>query len=146
MKNENGIDFVALSPSEHVCVNLQKEVPKIITKDMFKLEKYKPDKGPIRTRLVIFTNDEKTEFYGFNQSNDLYYCNNCSKLKKYISVKLRQNVNGENYVELGKGEHICKPQKNQEPNLKFEIVRAPNFEVIPATKAKIEHLIVKCLL
>ena len=50
-------------------------------------------------------------------------------------------------MEKGKLEHMCQPQKYQLPEIPIAtkplIVKAPNFQVIPATQTSVEKLIVK---
>uniref|UniRef100_A0A914Q8Q8 Uncharacterized protein n=1 Tax=Panagrolaimus davidi TaxID=227884 RepID=A0A914Q8Q8_9BILA len=93
--------------------------------------------------LKIFNESDRTKCYVYyDVRNNNYECINCKKQKVYVSAKLEQNSDGENYIILSNSKHICEmvkyePQKNDEI-----ILRPPNIKVMEETLNGIPKLFI----
>uniref|UniRef100_A0AC34FTJ4 Uncharacterized protein n=1 Tax=Panagrolaimus sp. ES5 TaxID=591445 RepID=A0AC34FTJ4_9BILA len=116
IKNDENQDCLELSPLAHKCDPI-KFIPediacKIVKEPDFKLWEEMLHKNK-KQRLTIFdaSNRKNGYIYTYNKHNENYVCVKCSNKKKHVTAKLLPDENGQNYVELGKNEHVCEMQK-----------------------------------
>uniref|UniRef100_A0A914QVU6 Uncharacterized protein n=1 Tax=Panagrolaimus davidi TaxID=227884 RepID=A0A914QVU6_9BILA len=94
--------------------------------------------------LIIFDGNDKTKchIYSFHISERMFECINCKKQNVYVSAKMVQNSEGENYVILSNAKHVCESVKYKPQGRNDTILRAPNFKVMENTSNGIPKLFI----
>uniref|UniRef100_A0A914P0D1 Uncharacterized protein n=1 Tax=Panagrolaimus davidi TaxID=227884 RepID=A0A914P0D1_9BILA len=119
-KNANGEEYLLKMKNEHVCTPKKYDPKKFepnkkIPASLFQL--YKNRKGEENKRLIIFTSEKKNLIYEYYFERSSFRCSKCRSQNKFVTAKLiTENV--ENFIELSKAEHICKPIKYDPKNYK----------------------------
>uniref|UniRef100_A0AC34GVI0 Uncharacterized protein n=1 Tax=Panagrolaimus sp. ES5 TaxID=591445 RepID=A0AC34GVI0_9BILA len=125
----SGENCIALGKNNHIC-EPSKYQPEKNTNEIQNFmifnrenEKSKPMK------LVIFTSASKELCYEFvckSQAIGLV-CRSCFLLKKSVSAKILKNANGQDVVQLSRGEHICQPKEFFLEEFQPKIISKPHF-------------------
>ena len=139
VKNEAGEDCVKVINENHVCdpVAYTPEVQyhNLMASD-FELRSNK--NGVPNKSLVIFSKDDRSQYYKFQVNGTVFVCISCRKSGKHLSAKLMKNENGQEYIKMMDREHICQPRlllqpKNYKPPKKApsetEVFYSPDFEL-----------------
>uniref|UniRef100_A0A914PJK9 Uncharacterized protein n=1 Tax=Panagrolaimus davidi TaxID=227884 RepID=A0A914PJK9_9BILA len=116
--NESDEKYVQLSTSkQHICQPKKYEpqgfAGKVINAPYFELKPYLNRIKEKKQNLIVYSNEDKTLFYEyrFDTSAKTYLCVKCKEMKKHTFAKLKKNENGQDFVELGPRNHLCKPLK-----------------------------------
>uniref|UniRef100_A0A914PYR3 GIY-YIG homing endonuclease n=1 Tax=Panagrolaimus davidi TaxID=227884 RepID=A0A914PYR3_9BILA len=116
--NESGEKYVQLSTSkQHICQQKKYEpqgfAGKVINAPYFELKSYLNRIKEKKQKLIVYSNEDKTLFYEyrFDTSAKTYLCVKCKGMKKNTLAKLKKYENGQDFVELGPKNHLCKPLK-----------------------------------
>uniref|UniRef100_A0AC34EZF8 Uncharacterized protein n=1 Tax=Panagrolaimus sp. ES5 TaxID=591445 RepID=A0AC34EZF8_9BILA len=137
LQDENGQNFVELSKAEHVCEPLeysayiQASNRQIVMAPNFQVIKRKLN-FKNHQKLVVFTNDEKSECfeYGWNEGRKYFLCYSCKKPHKaFVYAKLFKNDKNEECVELSPNQHKCTPIKFIPEDISPKIVKEPDFKL-----------------
>uniref|UniRef100_A0AC34F2E3 Uncharacterized protein n=1 Tax=Panagrolaimus sp. ES5 TaxID=591445 RepID=A0AC34F2E3_9BILA len=111
-------DCIELCPTAHRCKPIEfipeddDSAVKIVKLPNFKLYETVSNGKKIQRLTIFDTKNKKFGYiYSFRKDENHYLCIKCGNLKKRIRAYVRQDENGQNYVELGKMEHVCKMQK-----------------------------------
>uniref|UniRef100_A0AC34GS30 Uncharacterized protein n=1 Tax=Panagrolaimus sp. ES5 TaxID=591445 RepID=A0AC34GS30_9BILA len=145
-------EFIAVKNQKHVCEPLKySEVIKdfdhqIVASPNYQLIKRKV-RGKIVQKMVVFTNDEKSECYEYtwNEKEKHFICWPCSNSYKiYVRAKIIKNDENDECVELGHNGHKCAPIKFVPENITPNIVKKSDFKLyeIVYQKKKIQNLTV----
>uniref|UniRef100_A0AC34GQ35 Uncharacterized protein n=1 Tax=Panagrolaimus sp. ES5 TaxID=591445 RepID=A0AC34GQ35_9BILA len=137
--DKSGNKCVKLESKEHVCkireYNSEKydcdPLSLILDKTKFKTFEYEKN-GIIKKALVIFDSTNKDLFYEYYWRSKIerYECSGCNLKLKQISAKIFEK-DGNQFVKICNRKHICELRKfNPKKFDKYEIVEAPNFEVV----------------
>uniref|UniRef100_A0AC34GUY7 Uncharacterized protein n=1 Tax=Panagrolaimus sp. ES5 TaxID=591445 RepID=A0AC34GUY7_9BILA len=107
--DENREEYIELSNAEHDCQPKPIPESKIINLPNFKID----TDGKNQKHLIIFDKNDKTLCYIYNnrKAKDKFFCKKCNTFTYTVNATLRKNQNGEDYIELGKNDHLCKPEK-----------------------------------
>ena len=112
IKNQGTPDeYVEIYDTTHTCalcpIVESKFFSKILAPD-YEIQKYVTF-GKEFQKLIIFDPDDRKLCYEFRLSSNVFRCRKCSALKAYVSAKLCQDENGEEYIRHSKTEHVCSP-------------------------------------
>uniref|UniRef100_A0AC34G3L0 Uncharacterized protein n=1 Tax=Panagrolaimus sp. ES5 TaxID=591445 RepID=A0AC34G3L0_9BILA len=150
IKNDENQKCIELGPTAHKCapINFVPEdlKSKIVKESDFMLYETVLNRRKLQ-RLFIF--DQTNKNYGFNYSYakhiKKYWCIACRSKTKLVTAKVFQNENGQNYVELGNLNHVCKAVKYSDviQNTNRLLVMAPNYHLM---ERKVKNKVMKYLI
>uniref|UniRef100_A0A914P6A6 Uncharacterized protein n=1 Tax=Panagrolaimus davidi TaxID=227884 RepID=A0A914P6A6_9BILA len=94
--------------------------------------------------LIIVDENDRTKcyIYSFRLSEKMFMCINCEKQNVWVSAKMEQNSDGENYIILSNSKHVCEMVKYEPQKRNVIILRAPDIKVVEKTSNGIPKLFI----